>query len=141
MEIPRKNHTIPIPEETSELLRRVSTETDLFHSGVIGNGIQVWRAQYLDRTDEITISRPSRGRSQKTVNFNLEDFESFRFLIDYYGSRFSQWQIIDGAVWLTGQGFRSGKEYRQRGVEDLSSVSTEQLILALQGRGYVVQKR
>lgn len=143
MDIPRKNHTCKLPPETVELLNEVSSATDLYHAGVIGNGLNVWDAQYLHRTKDVEkhIPEPSPTRKHKTLNFNLEDHACFMSLLKHYKGHFHQWQIIHGAIWLTSKGLRADKNYKIRSDDELASVSSEQLIRVLEGRGYRIQKK
>lgn len=140
MEIPRKNHTLKLPPETVKLLTEVSGNTDMYHAGVIGNGLHVWHAEYLHRTKELEgyIPEPSPTRKHKTINFNLDDYDCFMSLLKHYDKHFHQWQIIHGAIWLTSQGYRVDKEYKIRSDDALASVSSEQLIRVLEGRGYTI---
>ena len=143
MEIPRKNHTFKLPPETVDLLAKVSAETDIYHSGVIGNGLHIWVNEFLHRTKEVeaAIPEPSPTRKHKTVNFNLDDHACFMSLLDNYKKHFHQWQIIHGAIWLTSQGHRADKDYKHRSIDELASVSTDQLIRVLEQRGYAIRKK
>jgi hypothetical protein len=143
MEIPRKNHTLKLPPETVDLLTKVSGDTGMYHAGVIGNGLHVWHADWRHRTKEIErqIPEPSPTRKHKTINFNLEDHACFMSLLKHYNGQFHQWQILHGAILLTSQGHRADKEYKIRSDDELASVSTEQLIRVLKGRGYTISKK
>ncbi|MGC9451688.1 MAG: hypothetical protein ACP5I4_09600 [Oceanipulchritudo sp.] len=141
MEFPRHNHTVKLPPETDQLLQETSAKTDMYHAGVIGNGLRVWYQDFLHRPKEVSIPDPSPSRKHKTINFNLEDYELFTGLLKHYGKLYNQWQIIHGAIWLTSQGYSTDKSYHQRSVDELASVSTNQLIRALELRGYRISKR